>query len=46
MLWPDPAQRQRFVDIRDNLRANFVKKDAEPETGTGSLGNLGNIFGS
>ncbi|ANQ75784.1 MULTISPECIES: hypothetical protein [Rhodococcus] len=25
---------------------NFAKKDAEPETGTGSLGNLGNIFGS
>ncbi|MBH5143850.1 hypothetical protein [Rhodococcus erythropolis] len=25
---------------------NFAKKDAETETGTGSLGNLGNIFGS
>lgn len=25
---------------------NFAKKDAEIETGTGSLGNLGNIFGS
>lgn len=25
---------------------NFAKKDIETETGTGSLGNLGNIFGS
>ena len=25
---------------------NFAKKDTEPETGSGSLGNLSNIFGS
>lgn len=37
-----------FVDaVKFNgCTTNFAKKDAEPETGTGSLGNLGNIFGS
>jgi hypothetical protein len=30
LLWPDPAQRQRLVDIRDNLLA--------PATTTTSLG--------
>ncbi|WP_182263186.1 hypothetical protein [Rhodococcus sp. UFZ-B548] len=37
-----------FVDtVKFNgCTTNFAKKDAKPETGTGSLGNLGNIFGS
>ncbi|MCC4306246.1 hypothetical protein [Rhodococcus sp. 3-2] len=37
-----------FVDAVtfNGCTTNFAKKDAEPETSTGSLGNLGNIFGS
>lgn len=29
MLWPDPAQRQRFVDIRDNLHARIAEAEQE-----------------
>lgn len=37
-----------FVDaVKFNgCTTNFAKKDTEPETGSGSLGNLSNIFGS
>lgn len=29
MLWPDPDQRQRLVDIRDNLRARIAEAEHE-----------------
>ncbi len=35
MLWPDPAQRQRLVEIRDNLTARIAEAERE-----GWLGEL------
>ncbi|WP_064444956.1 site-specific integrase [Rhodococcus sp. YH3-3] len=29
MLWPDPSQRQRLADIRDNLRARIAEAERE-----------------
>ena len=29
MLWPDPAQRARLADIRDNLTARIVEAQRE-----------------
>ncbi len=29
MHWPDPAQRQRIVDIRDNLIARIAEAERE-----------------
>ena len=29
MHWPDPAQRQRIVDIRDNLTARIAEAERE-----------------
>ena len=29
MLWPDPGQRQRLVEIRDNLIARIAEADRE-----------------
>jgi hypothetical protein len=29
MLWPDPAQRQRLVEIRDNLLARIAEAKRE-----------------
>ncbi|MFD9664864.1 hypothetical protein ACFWAY_25110 [Rhodococcus sp. NPDC059968] len=29
MLWPDPAQRQRLADIRDNLHARIAEAERE-----------------
>ncbi|MEU3735357.1 hypothetical protein AB0E81_39205 [Streptomyces sp. NPDC033538] len=29
MLWPDPAQRDRLVEIRDNLLARIVEAERE-----------------
>ena len=29
MLWPDPSQRQRLVDIRDNLHARITEAERE-----------------
>lgn len=29
MHWPDPAQRQRIVDIRDNLNARITEAERE-----------------
>jgi hypothetical protein len=29
MLWPDPAQRPRLVDIRDNLKARIAEAERE-----------------
>ena len=29
MLWPDPAQRQRLVEIRDNLIARIAEAERE-----------------
>lgn len=29
MLWPDPGQRQRLVDIRDNLHARIAEAERE-----------------
>ena len=29
LLWPDPAQRQRLVEIRDNLKARIAEAECE-----------------
>ena len=29
MLWPDPAQRDRLVEIRDNLTARIAEAERE-----------------
>jgi hypothetical protein len=29
MLWPDPAQKQRLTEIRDNLTARIAEADRE-----------------
>jgi hypothetical protein len=29
MLWPDPTQRGRLVEIRDNLRARIAEAERE-----------------
>jgi hypothetical protein len=29
MLWPDPAQRDRLAEIRDNLTARIAEADRE-----------------
>ena len=29
MLWPDPAQRERLVEIRDNLTARIAEAQRE-----------------
>jgi hypothetical protein len=29
MLWPDPAQRHRLTEIRDNLTARIAEADRE-----------------
>ncbi|MFM9442492.1 hypothetical protein [Streptomyces acidiscabies] len=29
MLWPDPAQRDRLVEIRDNLRDRIAEAERE-----------------
>ncbi|WP_405543281.1 hypothetical protein OG590_08005 [Streptomyces goshikiensis] len=29
MLWPDPAQRDRLVEIRDNLLARIAEAECE-----------------
>ncbi|MFE4832342.1 hypothetical protein [Streptomyces sp. NPDC056672] len=29
MLWPDPAQRARLVEIRDNLNARIAEAERE-----------------
>ncbi|MFE9122854.1 hypothetical protein [Streptomyces sp. NPDC007172] len=29
MLWPDPAQRDRLVEIRDNLHARIAEAERE-----------------
>jgi hypothetical protein len=29
LLWPDPAQRERLVDIRDNLKARIAEAERE-----------------
>ena len=29
MLWPDPAQRSRIVEIRDNLTARIAEAERE-----------------
>jgi hypothetical protein len=29
MLWPDPAQRHRLVEIRDNLHARIAEAERE-----------------
>ncbi|MEU2586623.1 hypothetical protein ABZ612_27390 [Streptomyces avermitilis] len=29
MLWPDPAQRDRLIEIRDNLRARIAEAERE-----------------
>lgn len=29
MLWPDPAQRERLVEIRDNLIARIAEAERE-----------------
>ena len=29
MLWPDPAQRERLVEIRDNLTARITEAQRE-----------------
>jgi hypothetical protein len=29
MLWPDPAQRQRLTEIRDNLTARITEAERE-----------------
>ncbi len=38
MLWPDPAQRNRLVDIRDNLIARI--NEAEREAWLGEVDGL------
>jgi hypothetical protein len=35
MLWPDPAQRDRLTEIRDNLKARIAEAERE-----GSLGEV------
>ena len=29
MLWPDPAQRPRIAEIRDNLTARIIEAESE-----------------
>lgn len=38
MLWPDPAQRARLVEIRDNLQARIA--EAERENWLGEIEGL------
>jgi hypothetical protein len=33
MLWPDPTQRDRMVEIRDNLLARIAEAEREGWTG-------------
>ena len=33
MLWPDPAQRDRLAEIRDNLTARIAEAEAARWTG-------------
>ena len=39
MLWPDPAQRERLVEIRDNLTANLTARIPEAQR-EGWLGDV------